>query len=115
MSEKIRWELTGENRPPQTGEWFQGERGPVQAMFDFTEQSFPILTMTFKKEKEKEMNATNGGCVVTEQDGDMRCAHFGDFTNLQECPAGFGGTDKEAIRALFLDAANAERGKEKQA
>jgi hypothetical protein len=34
-------------------------------------------------------------------DGDMWCAVFRDFQNLQESPAGFGKTRKEAVIELI--------------
>ena len=38
------YEETREVRPPRAGEWFRGNDGcEVQARFDFTVQSFPIL------------------------------------------------------------------------
>jgi hypothetical protein len=41
---KLVYEETGETRPPRTGEWFRGNNGfEVQARFDFSCQSFPIL------------------------------------------------------------------------
>jgi len=40
----LRYEETGEVRPPFAGEWFRGYKGyPVRAMFDYSVQSFPIL------------------------------------------------------------------------
>jgi len=40
----LKFEKTGEKRPPQAGEWFVGYKGfPVQAMFDFKAQSFEIV------------------------------------------------------------------------
>ena len=33
-------------------------------------------------------------------DGDMLCARFHDFANLQESPSGWGTTDAEAIAEL---------------
>jgi len=42
--------------------------------------------------------------IRTMQDGGARCAHFADFINLQESPAGFGDTDEEAIAALLKEA-----------
>jgi len=40
----LRYEETGEVRPPLAGEWFRGCNGyPVRAMFDYSVQSFPIL------------------------------------------------------------------------
>ena len=38
--------------------------------------------------------------VIYEMDGDQWCAHFDDFTNLQESQAGFGYTKEEALKAL---------------
>lgn len=37
------------------------------------------------------------------KDGDMWCARFGDFINLQESIAGFGGTYLEALSNLLLE------------
>lgn len=37
------------------------------------------------------------------KDGDMWCARFGDFINLQESIAGFGGTYVEALSNLLLE------------
>lgn len=42
--------------------------------------------------------------IQTEQDGNMRCAHYHNFVNLQESPAGFGPTDEEAVAALLKEA-----------
>ena len=39
--------------------------------------------------------------IIYEQDGNMICAHFTDFTNLQECPAGFGATNELALQDLL--------------
>lgn len=37
-------------------------------------------------------------------DGDKWCAVYGPtFTNIQECPAGFGDTETEALAALVKD------------
>ena len=41
--------------------------------------------------------------IVLERDGDMICAHLNDFENLQESPAGFGSTPKEAIADFLLN------------
>ena len=35
-------------------------------------------------------------------DGNMLCAHFDDFINLAESPAGFGKTEADAIAALWV-------------
>ena len=45
-TEKV--ELTGETRPPMSGEWFIPGKGkaPTQARFDFRVQSFPIVSVT---------------------------------------------------------------------
>lgn len=45
--------------------------------------------------------------VIIEKDGNAFCAHFDDFINLQESPAGFGDTTKEAKEMLY---AESERG-----
>ena len=37
-------------------------------------------------------------------DGDMLCARFDDFVDLQESPSGWGHTDAEAIAALAVSA-----------
>jgi len=51
----IRWEETGEVRPPLTGEWFEGYNGfKEQARFDFKAQSFPILRLVVEEVKEKD-------------------------------------------------------------
>jgi len=45
MSNKmdLRYEITGEHRPPKKGEWFIGHGGMVeQAWFDFNVQCFDI-------------------------------------------------------------------------
>lgn len=42
--------------------------------------------------------------IEMRQDGNMRCATFESFINLQESPAGFGATDEEAIMALLKEA-----------
>jgi hypothetical protein len=41
--------------------------------------------------------------IVLERDGNQICAHLNEFTNLQECPAGFGDTAKEAVSAFLID------------
>ena len=47
----IRWEETGEVRPPRQGEYFRNPRGfEEQARFDFRATSFPILRLV-KEEK----------------------------------------------------------------
>jgi len=43
------------------------------------------------------------GNVEVVGDGDALCAHFDDFVNLQESPAGFGHSDAEAIAELARD------------
>ena len=46
MNTTIRYEPTGEVRPPRAGEWFQGYDGAIdQAQFDFSCQEFPIFEM----------------------------------------------------------------------
>lgn len=40
--------------------------------------------------------------IILKMDGDAMCAHLNSFTNLQESPAGFGDTRKEAISALLI-------------
>ena len=48
----LRYEETGEVRPPSRGEWFRGVSGvPQQAQFDFRVQSFPILREVVEEEK----------------------------------------------------------------
>lgn len=40
----IKYEETGEKRPPYAGEWFKNSRGwAEQARFDFSATSFPIM------------------------------------------------------------------------
>lgn len=46
--------------------------------------------------------------VIYEMDGDKWCAHLKDFTNIQECPAGFGDTKAEAYRNLKVAVAAKE-------
>ncbi len=42
----IKFEETGEVRPPKYGEHFKGSDGAIKvAEFDFSEQSFPIMKM----------------------------------------------------------------------
>jgi hypothetical protein len=48
---KLRYETTGEIRPPLQGEWFWGYRGPERAFFDFTVQSFPICREVLEPEE----------------------------------------------------------------
>lgn len=43
--------------------------------------------------------------VMLMMDGDQWCAHYNDFTNLQESPAGFGDTREDAVRELFSTSA----------
>lgn len=57
--------------------------------------------MSEEKYTPEEYFATYDG-VVVEADGDMKMAHFEDFTNLQESPCAFGVTDADAIAALAL-------------
>jgi hypothetical protein len=40
--------------------------------------------------------------VIMKLDGNKWCAHREDFTNLQECNAGFGDTPQEAYEELKL-------------
>ncbi len=60
MNFRLRYEETGETRPPMAGEFFRGARGEiVQARFDFVCQSFPILREVLepdsvKRDSEKE-------------------------------------------------------------
>ena len=44
-----------------------------------------------------------GPWIVFSRDGNMICAVLNDFTNLQESPAGFGSTIKEAVTELLKD------------
>lgn len=45
----LRYEQTGEFRPPRCGEWFETRPGVEErARFDFAQQSFPILRMIFE-------------------------------------------------------------------
>jgi hypothetical protein len=45
---KLTYEETGEVRPPKAGEWFKTPQGGEKlARFDFSGQSFPILTEKF--------------------------------------------------------------------
>lgn len=55
----VKWEKTGEHRPPMTGEWFFGDEGNiVQAMFDFAATSFDIARMiTTEVEEDKSQEA----------------------------------------------------------
>lgn len=46
----------------------------------------------------------NEKVVIYEMDGDQWCAHYEDFLNLQESPAGFGHTQEEAKRELLASA-----------
>lgn len=39
--------------------------------------------------------------IIFSQDGDMICAKFKDFVNLQESPVGFGSTYEEAQQDLL--------------
>ena len=39
--------------------------------------------------------------VFYDVDGDQITAKRGDFTNLQECPCGFGYTEQEALADLI--------------
>lgn len=49
------------------------------------------MSSTFKEE-----------CTIhIEYDGDVLCAKFSDFENLEESPAGFGLTVQEAINDLL--------------
>lgn len=38
--------------------------------------------------------------ILVEKDGNLWCAHFDDFANLQESPAAFGATPDEAVKLL---------------
>jgi len=42
------------------------------------------------------------------KDGNQWCAVFVNFTNLQECPAGFGNTCMEALDSLLLEIGDEE-------
>lgn len=46
------------------------------------------------------MDNTQGWTPKTFKDGNAWCAVWPDFVNLQESPAAFGDTEKEAIEAL---------------
>jgi hypothetical protein len=39
--------------------------------------------------------------IVIEMDGNMWCAHYDDFTNLMESPAGFGETPQKSVEELL--------------
>ena len=41
--------------------------------------------------------------IILTVDGNMLCAHLTTFVNLQESPAGFGETAKEAVVNLLVD------------
>jgi hypothetical protein len=41
--------------------------------------------------------------IILKRDGNSICAHLNDFINLQESPAGFGATLKEAVVGLLKD------------
>jgi len=57
---QIRYEKTGEIRPPSVGEWFQDSRGfPVRAMFTFKVTSHPIL-----REIREEVKVEHVACGV---------------------------------------------------
>jgi hypothetical protein len=43
MNYTLRYEETGEIRPPRVGEFFKGSVGVERARFDFRTQSFPIM------------------------------------------------------------------------
>jgi hypothetical protein len=45
----------------------------------------------------------SGTDIVLEVDGNQICAHHENFTNLQECPAGFGNSPEEAVEALRVE------------
>ena len=40
-------------------------------------------------------------CINLQMDGDQICATYSDFRNLQESPAGFGDSIKNAVIDLF--------------
>lgn len=44
----------------------------------------------------------SNGNVIVETDGNMQCAHFADFANVQESDCAFGGTDIDAVANLAL-------------
>jgi hypothetical protein len=41
--------------------------------------------------------------IVLVRDGNAICAHLSSFVNLQESPAGFGFTIKDAVKDLLVD------------
>lgn len=49
----------------------------------------------------KEVNECAEISIILKRDGDSWCAHWSDFKNLQESPAGFGDTGYGALAALF--------------
>ena len=46
-----------------------------------------------------------GTGIQVKKDGDQWCATQSDFINLQESPAGFGNSPKEAVDALLAEVA----------
>lgn len=48
----------------------------------------------------------NESGIQVKKDGNQWCATQADFINLQESPAGFGDSPKEAIEALLLEVQN---------
>jgi len=47
------------------------------------------------------MESENVTVLWVQRDGNMWCATYSDFINLQESPAGFGDTIPEAIQDLL--------------
>lgn len=50
-----------------------------------------------------EMASTFELQIIIRLDGSDYCAHFGNFINLQESPAGFGKTRLQALLKLLAD------------
>ena len=49
---RIRYEPTGEVRPPSRGEWFEGSGGaPTCALFDFQATAHPILRQIVEEDQ----------------------------------------------------------------
>jgi hypothetical protein len=67
------------------------------------QEAFPFLGIKpLRKVKRKPIESG----IQVKKDGNQWCATQADFINLQESPAGFGDSPKEAIEALLLEVQN---------
>ena len=68
----------------------------VKRISERTVAGYEVLLDAYRKKKP----SIPHNAICTYMDGDSWCAVFGDFENLQESPAGFGGTVESAVKNL---------------